>query len=109
MNVDFSLVGSRIAKRRRALTMTQDNLAECTGLSNNYISNIENSRSIPSIETLVKLSQALDTTPDYFLLGTYKNAENPLVRGIEEKLKLCSEKKLKLVDRFVNWIIDENV
>lgn len=81
------------------------------GLSNNYISNIENNHSIPSIDTLLKICEAIDTTPDYLLLGisSRSDAEEDLRNKINEKLKLCSQKKLKLIEHFVSWIIDEDI
>ena len=107
MGIDFSLVGKRIAKRRKGLNMTQDDLAEATGLSNNFISNIENDHSVPSIESLMKICGALNATPDYFLLGAHKAGDDNLISAINEKLKLCND--LKLVNHFITWAIDENI
>jgi transcriptional regulator with XRE-family HTH domain len=86
-------------------------VAEATGLSNNFISNIENSYSIPSIDSLLKICEAIDTTPDYLLLGSvsYSDAEEDLRNKISERLKLCDQKKLKLIDQFVSWVIDEEM
>ena len=111
VNVDYKALGERIAKRRKVLNMTQEEVAQATGLSNNYISNIENNHSIPSIDTLLKICEAIDTTPNYLLLGisSYSDTEEDLRSKINEKLKLCNQKKLKLVERFVTWIIDEDI
>lgn len=109
MEINYKEFGERIAKRRKALNMTQDDVAGATGLSNNYISNIENDHSIPSIETLLKVCVALDTTPDYLLLGIVGNTDDSLLAQVQEKLRLCGEKRLKLVDHFITWIIDENI
>lgn len=109
MNMDFTQLGKRIAKRRKVLNMTQDDVAEATELSNNFISNIENNHSIPSVETLMKICKALNTTPDYFLLGVYKNIDDSLLSEINEKMKLCNKKKLKLIDNFITWVIDEQI
>ncbi len=109
MEINYAQMGRRIANRRKVLNMTQDDVAESTGLSNNHISNIENNHSIPSIETLMKVCEALDATPDYFLLGTLRRADNALHSGIHEKIKLCDEKKLKLIDSFITWVIDEKI
>lgn len=95
--------------RRKVLNMSQDALAEGTGLSNVYISNIENNHSIPSIESLMKICAALDTTPDHFLLGAYRNIDDHLLLGINEKIKLCNQRKLRLVESFITWVIEENI
>lgn len=109
MEIDFGKLGKRIAKRRKVLNLTQDDVAEATGLSNNYISNIENSHSIPSIETLMKVCETLDTTPDYFLLGSLRHTGEDLIPEINEKMKLCNKRKLKLIDHFITWVIDEQL
>jgi len=111
VTIDYKALGKRIAKRRKVLNLTQEDVAEATGLSNNYISNIENNHSIPSIDTLLKICEAIDTTPDYLLLGisSRSDAEEDLRNKINEKLKLCSQKKLKLIEHFVSWIIDEDI
>ena len=109
MEIDYKQIGERIAKRRKVLNLTQDDIAEATGLSNNYISNIENSHSIPSIETLLKICAVTETTPDYFLLGTYRHIDEDLVSAINQKIKLTNEGKLKLIDHFITWVIDEPI
>lgn len=109
MEIDYKELGERIAKRRKVLNLTQDDVAEATGLSNNHISNIENNHSIPSIETLVKICNVLDVTPDYFLLGVVRDTNDSLYSQISQKIKLCDKKKLQLVDHFITWIVDENL
>ncbi|RJE46554.1 MULTISPECIES: helix-turn-helix transcriptional regulator [unclassified Dehalobacter] len=109
MKIDYKELGERIAKRRKVLNLTQDDIAEATGLSNNHISNIENNHSIPSIETLIKICEALDITPDYFLLGIVRHTNDSLLSQINQKIKLCDEKKLELVDHFITWVVDEKL
>lgn len=109
MMVDYAELGKRIAKRRRILNLTQDKLAEATGLSNNHISNIENNHSIPSIETLIKICAVLQVTPDYFLLGILRMPESNHLLNIQEKIRLCGERQLRLIDDFITWIIDESL
>ena len=73
MDIDYQALGKRISNLRRQKKLTQEELAEKTDLSTNYISHIENSRSIPSLETLMKLCAAMDVTPNELLLGTSQN------------------------------------
>jgi transcriptional regulator with XRE-family HTH domain len=42
MVIDFDELGLRIKKRRRELNLKQNELSEMLGISNNYLSNIEN-------------------------------------------------------------------
>ena len=109
MEINYKELGERIAKRRKVLNLTQDDVAEATGLSNNHISNIENNHSIPSIETLLKICEALDITPDYFLLGIFRHTNDSLLSQINQKINLCDEKNLELVDHFITWVVDEKL
>ncbi|MEE1392823.1 MAG: helix-turn-helix transcriptional regulator, partial [Negativibacillus sp.] len=77
--IDYAAVGKRIAAIRKKQHMTQERLAEKTELSIVYISHIENSHSIPSLETLMKLCEVLNVTPDELLLGTRQDMENYLL------------------------------
>lgn len=97
MTIDYSAVGKRISLIRKNRGMTQEQLAEKAELSNIYISHIENSRSIPSLETLMKLCSALDITPDEVLLGTKQDMENYLQSDIQKKLILCTPKERRMV------------
>lgn len=54
------LLGRRIRQLRRYINLTQAQLAEKTGLSTNYISQIETAVASPSFETLVKIANGLE-------------------------------------------------
>ena len=53
------LVGANAARFRKERGMTQEALAEKSGLSQQYISSIENGLRNPTIVTLYELAQAL--------------------------------------------------
>ena len=107
MTIDYSAVGKRISLIRKNRGMTQEQLAEKAELSNIYISHIENSRSILSLETLMKLCSALDITPDEVLLGTKQDMENYLQSDIQKKLILCTPKERRMVSRFIDLLLEE--
>ena len=107
MTIDYSAVGKRISLIRKNRGMTQEQLAEKAELSNIYISHIENSRSIPSLETLMKLCSALDITPDEVLLGTKQDMENYLQSDIQKKLILCTPKERRMGSRFIDLLLEE--
>jgi len=98
MYIDFESLGKRIAQRRMALGYKQNELAEMADLSNNYLSNIENGHSIPSLTTL-------ETTPDMFLLGTIKT--NDIPQSIIDNLKLCNDKSLSLISDIIQCVLNQ--
>lgn len=57
------LVGRNVRKFRLAAELTQEQLAERSGFSQQYISDLERGRRNPTVVTLFELSQALHVTP----------------------------------------------
>lgn len=64
------MIGQTIATRRKALGLTQKQLAEKLGISNRAVSKWENLEANPDIGLLVPLSEILQTTTDNLLRGT---------------------------------------
>lgn len=109
MNINYKMLGIRIRNARESKNLTQEQLAEMTGLSNNYISNIERNRSIPSLETLVKICNVLEVTPDFLLVNsvfTYSSREY-IKDDIAKLLSKCTDKNMRLVSKFIELLIEE--
>jgi transcriptional regulator with XRE-family HTH domain len=106
MEIDYRKIGTRIKTARELKKLTQEQLAEITGLTNNYISNIERSRSKPSIKTLIKLCNALDVTPDNILLDSVYVSKEHLADEIAIKLNKCSKENYHLVSDFISLLLE---
>lgn len=66
-------IGHRVRKTRKALELTQQDLADEVEVTSQHISRIELNQAAPSVETLLKLSQKLGVTTDYLLTGREMN------------------------------------
>lgn len=64
MIYDTEGFAARLSALREARGLTQEELAECSGLSAHYIGNLEQSVRRPSLNTLFILCRVLGTTPD---------------------------------------------
>ena len=62
------MVGAQIRRRRRDRDLTLAGVAELTGLNIGYLSQVENDKASPSLETLAALAAALDVPIAWFLL-----------------------------------------
>ena len=109
MQIDYVLLGKRIADRRRSLGLKQVEVNERADLSDKYLSNIETARSIPSIDVLMRICSVLSVTPDYLLTGTLIKEDTELSDRITEKVKSLSENKLKLLDNFTDWLMETDI
>lgn len=63
------LVGTNVERLRRAQGMTQEQLAERSGFSQQYISGLENGRRNPTVVTLYEIAEALGSTPVELLVS----------------------------------------
>ncbi len=107
MKIDYQALGRRLARIRRERGLTQEKLAERANLANNYISNIENGRSIPSLETVVKLCEALDATPNDLLMETVQDSEEYMLHEIGDKISLCTPRERRLIAGFATLLLEE--
>lgn len=103
--VDYKELGRRISARRRELGLKQWQVNEMAGLSDKYLSNIERATSVLSIDVLMKLCDALETTPDALLLGTVTETECDTAKVIASKVQAMTEAQEKLALSLMDWIL----
>ena len=108
MELDYSEIGRRIARRRKELGLRQVQVCERAGINDKYLSCIERATSIPSLEVIMKLALALDTTPDEFLTGSIRYEEDEW-RDIAEILRGMNPKQLKLAKSFLTWLSEQKL
>jgi len=74
-------VGSTIRERRLAAGLTLVELAELAGLSQPFLSQVENGRARPSMESLYRIASALGTTPQALFAAAPGPGEPTLARA----------------------------
>lgn len=85
-------IGKSIAKIRKERNLTQDDLAEKYYVTRQTISNWENGKSYPDLETLVKISNDFDISLDVLL-----KEDNKMVKKIDKDVKGAKKYKYLLV------------
>ena len=108
MELDYSQIGKRIAQRRKELGLKQIDVCERAGINDKYLSCIERATSIPSLEVVMRLALALDTTPDTFLTGSMR-FEDDQWRDVAEMLRNINSCKLCLAKSFLAWLSDQQI
>lgn len=108
MDLDYSEIGKRIARRRKELGLRQVQVCEKAGINDKYLSCIERATSIPSLEVIMKLALALDTTPDEFLTGTIRY-ESDEWRDVAELMRGMNTTQLTLAKSFLNWLSNQDI
>lgn len=81
-------IGRKLRVLREKNKLTQEKLGKEVALSASAISNIENSLSFPSIDTLIKLAEYFNVDMEYFLNDANEELE---ILTIKTKLKTTEE------------------
>ena len=67
--MNYELLGINIRNRRKEKKYTLEQLAEKLDVSATFIGQIERAKGKPSLETLVKIANVLEISPDSLLFG----------------------------------------
>lgn len=106
MKLDYKEIGRRIARRRKKLGLKQAETEEKAGIGYKYLSSIERGLSIPSTEVVMRLAEALETTPDEFLVGTARQ-EGEEWKNVAQLLRPMDEAQLALARSFLTWLSEQ--
>ncbi len=97
--MDFKkLINSNIKNLRLKHKLTQEQFAEKLGMSSRSISKIECNYCMPSAESINKICEEFDITPDVLCQVEIKNASKAdVIRQINNRLNRLSLQELKQV------------
>ena len=105
ISLKYGSIGRNIKKYRIERKMRQEDLAEKTGLSTNYIGMIERGEKIPSLETLIDIMNVLRVSADMVLyeeLATEYTIKNSL---LTDKMATLSERDCERVNDVVGTMV----
>ena len=94
-------LGEKIAKQRKELNYTQEQLADLLGVSRQSVSKWESDIAYPETDKLIKMGKLFDCSMDYLLndeitdrAGTSAEADTPVLERIQTAVKRqCRERK----------------
>lgn len=105
MNIDAQVdalvaaLGRAIRIHREGLGMTQDRLAERSGRSANWVSEVERGQGRPKLETYVRLSIGLGiSVASLFLEASASTDEDPVLTELRARLGRLSRRDLILLN-----------
>ena len=106
MDYNYNEMGNRIKLRRQELKIKQYELASSINISENHMSSIERGCEKPSMDKFIAICRHLKVSPDYLVLGEMHPHNVPL--NILDKLQLCSDEDVELVQEFVELLVKRN-
>ena len=95
--VDYRDIGSRIRAVRLDQKMTQEQLAEAVGVCVTHISHIETGNSIPSLQVMIDIINALGCSADELLCIEVEQARPLLNSWLSDLVADCNTTEVKLI------------
>ena len=105
--MNLKTIGKNIRKYRKEKDIRQDKLAEMADLSTNYIGMIERGEKIPSLETFLKICEALDVSADMLLADTNYNGYRVKDSILSDKLNTLPENERNKIYEIIDVMIDK--
>ena len=94
-------MGQRIMVRRKALRMTQEEMADKLGVSAQMISNLELGKKAIRPENLARVCDVLGLSADFVLTGTNTKTA---VDAVAEKLVQLTAEELQMVSDMIDYM-----
>lgn len=105
-DVDYYSLGKRIRAARMNKHLTQEQLGELCDLSTAHIGHIERGTRILSVDTLFRISSALNVSIDSLLFDSYDNIDN-IFNTILQNLKTKDKRKVHTFITAVNALAEK--
>lgn len=107
--MDKATIGARIREARGISGMTQEKLAEMTGVNTTYISDIERGAKFPSLNLFIKIVDALGVSADFILRGEIEAGKHCVYDDLTKKLEnLTPKQRLGVADLIDTYIKNLN-
>ena len=99
----FAVMGQNIKQERVNQSLTQEQLSEQAGVSAVFLSQIENGRKVPSLETVYKIATCLGITLERAFKCDYVSTPN-IDHRIERLLKDKNEDEKQMLFDIMDYI-----
>ena len=104
MALNYMRIGRRVQEIRKMRKLSQADLAELADMSVPSISHIETALKKPSLESVVKIADALGVTVDQLLNGNQSNDHHTYEAEVAELLADCNSKERRMIFELVTLV-----
>ena len=98
------LIGRRIKEARQGKGLSQEALSEKIGMSAKYLSSIERGKENPTLDTLIKLADALEVETSELFNYQHEKSPKELRQLVSRFMEEGHDDKLKLMAKIINAI-----
>lgn len=95
--MDYKRIGLRIRNARRKKGISQERVCEMVGLSLSHMSNIETGNTKVSLQTLIRIANAIGVSVDEFLCDEVTKSKHVFVEEIDRLLEDTTDEEIKIM------------
>ena len=106
--MELGSIGKNIRKYRLMKKLRQEDLAEKTDLSINYVGAIERGEKIPSLETFIAIINALDVSADMILADVIEKGYVVKTSMLAQKLEKISDEDRAMIYDVIDAILNHS-
>lgn len=103
--MDSNTLGKRIREARIKKQYTQQQLAELAGIGQMYLGEIERGTKMPSLNSFIRIIEALDVSADYVLRDEVSAGDHYIYDELTQKMNGLSPKQRKAASEILDAYI----
>jgi transcriptional regulator with XRE-family HTH domain len=100
------LFARRVRKLRRAAKLSLEKAAERGSITGNFWGDVERSRKVPSLDTIVAMAKGLGVSPSTLLLLEREEDPRDIRKQIDSLLVKATSEQLELLRRIIKTVIE---
>ena len=101
-----TLFAQRVRRLRKAAKLSLEKAAERGEITPNYWGEVERSKKVPSLDTIVAMAKGLDLPPSTLLFLEREEDPRDLKKRIDSLLSKSSPQQLELIHRIAKVIVE---
>ena len=105
--MDYSAVARRVWEARKALGLTQEELADRAEVSSTHISVLERGVKLPNLDTFIAIANALGVSADYLLQDVVDKSVLSQTTALSERIARQPVALQRKINRALNAFLED--
>lgn len=100
------MFAKRVRKLRKAARLSLEKAAERGDITGNYWGDVERTKKVPSLDTIVAMAKGIGVSPSTLLLLEKEEDAADIRKRIEALLNRCTPQQLELIHRLAKVVVE---
>jgi transcriptional regulator with XRE-family HTH domain len=101
-----TLFAQRVRKLRKSAKLSLEKAAELGEITGNYWGDVERTKKVPSLDTIVAMARGLGVTPSALLLLEREEDPRDIKKRMDALLNKCTPQQLELIHRIAKVVVE---